>query len=143
MEIKNLNQIDFSKLNRCIDLVIPAQTAKLSPPVGPTLGQVKIKIKDFCTSFNEVTAVFSLELPLKVVVYVYKNDSFDYIVKPPSSAFLLKNSYIFNNKNILTIFDLYKITLIKKKELQFVSENLIFRNLLILANIMKLKIKIN
>ena len=47
MEIKNINDVDFLRLNREVTLIVPAQNAKLGPPVGPILGQVKIKVKDF------------------------------------------------------------------------------------------------
>jgi ribosomal protein L11 len=140
MEIKNLKEIDITKVVRNIDLVIPAQSAKLSQPVGPMLGQVKIKIKDFCNSFNEVTNIYELELPLKVIVFIYKNDSFNYIVKPPSTTFLIKNYYLLNNKVGISLLDLYKIMLIKHKELNLVSKKLIFRNVLILTKLMKIKI---
>jgi ribosomal protein L11 len=140
MEIKNLRQIDFLKVVKTIDLVVPAQSAKLSQPVGPMLGQVKIKIKDFCTSFNEVTMAFEPELPLKVVVFVYKNDTFDYIIKPPSTTFLIKNSYLINKRAGVNLLDLYKIMLIKHKELEFVSKRLVFRNILILTKLMKINI---
>jgi len=140
MEIKNLKEIDITKVVRNIDLVIPAQSAKLSQPVGPMLGQVKIKIKDFCNSFNEVTNIYELELPLKVIVFIYKNDSFNYIVKPPSTTFLIKNYYLLNNKVGISLLDLYKVMLIKHKELNLVSKKLIFRNVLILTKLMKIKI---
>lgn len=140
MEIKNLKQIDFSKIVRIIDLVIPAQNAKLSQPVGPMLGQVKIKIKDFCSSFNEITILHENELPLKVIVFVYKNDTFDYIIKPPSTTFLIKNFYMLNEKKGINLLDLYKIMLIKQSELEFISKKLIFRNILILTKLMKINI---
>jgi len=140
MEVKNLKQIDFLKVIRNIDLVIPSQEAKLSQPVGPMLGQVKIKIKDFCISFNEATILYDLELPLKVNVFIYKNDTFDYIIKPPSTTFLIKNSYLLNKKIGLTLLDLYKIMLIKHKELEFFSKQVVFRNILILTKLMKINI---
>lgn len=140
MEIKNLKEIDISKVVRSIDLVIPAQNAKLSQPVGPMLGQVKIKIKDFCNSFNETTNLYEPELPLKVIVFIYKNDSFNYIVKPPSTTFLIKNYYLLNEKNGVSLLDLYKVMLIKHQELKLISKKLIFRNILILTKLMKIKI---
>jgi len=140
MEVKNLKQIDFVKVIRSIDLVVPSQEAKLSQPVGPMLGQVKIKIKDFCTSFNEITTLYEAELPLKVIVFIYKNDTFNYIIKPPSTTFLIKNSYFLNNKINLNLLDLYKIMLIKHKELEFFSKKLILRNIFILTKLMKINI---
>ena len=61
--IENINQIDYSKVSRIVDLIVPSQSAKLSPPVGPILGQVKIKVKDFCVSFNEKTTIYKFKNP--------------------------------------------------------------------------------
>jgi len=141
MYIDNINKVDYSKLNRTVDLVIQSQSAKLSPPVGSTLGQVKIKVKDFCVSFNEKTSSYKIGLPLKVVVFVYKNETFNYIVKPPSTTFLIKNIVALNKKKELTLVDIYKIMTIKKLELEFMSEKVIFRNILTLAKLMKIEIK--
>ncbi len=140
MQIKNIFDLDFLKIIRKVDLIIGAQSAKLGPPVGPILGQVKIKVKDFCTLFNESTTKFKIGLPLKVVVYVYKNETFDYIIKPPSTTFLIKNIIKLNKKQTISLLDIYKITLIKKIELEFVTENIIFRNILVLLKAMKIKI---
>lgn len=65
MQIKNYNQLDITKITRKVSLIIPAQTAKLGPPVGPVLGQVKIKVKDFCTLFNDATSQFKIRLTFK------------------------------------------------------------------------------
>lgn len=80
MQINHINQIDYLKLNKTVTLIAPANNAKLSPPVGPILGQAKIKVKDFCTAFNDSTKSFQTDFPLKVSVYVYKNESFDFII---------------------------------------------------------------
>lgn len=142
MYIENINQVDYSKLNRSVDLIVPAQSAKLSPPVGSTLGQVKIKVKDFCSSFNEKSLIYPLGLPLRVVVFVYKNESFDYIIKSPSTTFLIKNVISLNKKKELSLLDIYKIMRIKKLDSNYVLDKLIFRNILILAKIMKIQIKL-
>lgn len=142
MYIENINQVDYSKLNRSVDLIVPAQSAKLSPPVGSTLGQVKIKVKDFCTSFNEKSLIYPLGLPLRVVVFVYKNESFDYIIKSPSTTFLIKNVISLNKKKELSLLDIYKIMRIKKLDSNYVLDKLIFRNILILAKMMKIQIKL-
>ena len=99
MQIKNYNQLDITKITRKVSLIIPAQTAKLGPPVGPVLGQVKIKVKDFCTLFNDATSQFKLGLPLRVIVFVFKNETFNFIILPPSNSFLLKNSLKFSKTN--------------------------------------------
>jgi large subunit ribosomal protein L11 len=140
MQIKNILDLDFSKVVRKIDLIVFSQLAKLGPPVGPILGQYKIKVKDFCTSFNESTINFKIGLPLRVIVYIYKNDTFNYQIRPPSTTFLIKNIVKINKKNNISLLDIYKITLIKKTELIYVDENIIFRNILILIKTMKIKI---
>ena len=77
MRILNFNQIDLKRVGKKVNLIIPAQSAKLTPPVGPILGQVKIKVKDFCTLFNDATSSFKIGLPLPVVVFVFKNERKD------------------------------------------------------------------
>lgn len=142
MYIENLNQVDYSKLNRTVDLMVPAQLAKMAPPVGSTLGQVKIKVKDFCTSFNEKTVIYPLGLPLRVLVFVYKNENFDYIVRPPTTTFLIKNLILLNKKKELSLLDIYKIMSIKTVESNSASHRLVFRNILIITQIMKITIKL-
>jgi large subunit ribosomal protein L11 len=143
MQIKNYNQLDITKITRKVSLIIPAQTAKLGPPVGPVLGQVKIKVKDFCTLFNDATSQFKLGLPLRVIVFVFKNETFNFIILPPSNSFLLKNSLKFSKTNSLTVLDIYKIALIKKQEFEHLKLNVIFRNILHTAKLLKIKITLD
>jgi large subunit ribosomal protein L11 len=140
MQIKNYNQLDINKISRKVALIIPAQTAKLGPPVGPVLGQVKIKVKDFCSLFNEATSLFKVGLPLRVIVFVFKNETFNFIINPPSNSFLLKNSLKFSNQNVLTVLDIYKISLIKKQEFEQLPLTIIFKNLLYTAKLLKIKV---
>lgn len=140
MQIKNFNQIDLTRVVKKVDLIIPAQTAKLGPPVGPVLGQVKIKVKDFCTMFNDGTAKFKIGLPLRVVVFVFKNETFNFIVKTPSTSFLLKNALKLNKSEVLTLLDLYKIATIKKLDFPHLSLQAIFKSILVTAKASKYKI---
>ncbi len=140
MRVLNLNQIDIKRAAKKVSLVIPAQSAKLTPPVGPALGQFKIRVKDFCTLFNEATTKFKIGLPLPVIVFVFKNETFNFYIKTPSVSFLLKNSLNLNQTKSLTLLDLYKITLIKKLDLDHLSLNVIFRNILIAAQTLKINI---
>lgn len=141
MEVKNISQVDFFKLNRKVNLIVPAQNAKLGPPVGPVLGQVKIKVKDFCTAFNDLTSSYPAGLPVKVTVFVYKGDSFDFMIRSPSISFLIKNLLEFEQKKSLSLLDLYRIMLIKQKEQNHLSDFLIFRNILAISKKLKIKIK--
>jgi large subunit ribosomal protein L11 len=140
MRILNINELDTKRVSKKVNLIIPAQSAKLTPPVGPALGQFKIKVKDFCTLFNEATASFKTGLPLPVTVFVFKNESFNFYVKTPSISFLLKNSLALNENKYLFLLDMYKIALIKKIDLNHIPIDIIFKNVLI--NAINLKINI-
>ena len=142
MEIKNYNQLDLNRVVKKVSLVVPAQSAKLGPPVGPILGQVKIKVKDFCTQFNESTAKYINGLPFPVIVFVYKNETFDFLIKTPTTTFLLKNMLKINGNNYLTLLDIYKISLIKQRDLTHLNVKSIFKTIFLTAKTLKIKIKI-
>jgi len=74
-----------------IKLQIPAGQANPAPPVGPALGQHGVKIMDFCKSFNDATKGKEGTI-LPVVITVYADKSFTYIVKSPPCASLLKKA---------------------------------------------------
>jgi ribosomal protein L11 len=116
MRINNYNEVNFKQVVKKVNLVIPAQNAKLTPPVGPILGQVKIKVKDFCTLFNDATNTLKPGLPLPVSVYVYKNETFCFFIKTPTVSFLLKNLLSKSVDKSISLLDIYKISLIKKLE---------------------------
>ena len=71
-----------------IKLQIKGGQANPAPPVGPALGQRGINIMDFCKAFNEKTKPF-MGKPVRVVITVYKDKKFDFIIKyPPASHFI-------------------------------------------------------
>ena len=74
-----------------IRLYVPAGAANPAPPVGPALGQHGVNIMMFCKSFNEKTKGRD-PLPLPVVITVYKDKSFDFIIKTPPTSALIKKS---------------------------------------------------
>ncbi len=74
-----------------IKLQIPAGAANPAPPVGPALGQHGLNIQDFCTQFNEKTQDQRGDI-LPVVITVYDDRSFDFIIKTPPAAELLKKA---------------------------------------------------
>ncbi|MBN3040879.1 MAG: 50S ribosomal protein L11 [Candidatus Omnitrophica bacterium] len=74
-----------------IKLQIPAGSANPAPPVGPALGQHGVNIMQFCKSFNEATKQKE-GIILPVVISVYEDKSFDFIVKSPPVSFLLKRA---------------------------------------------------
>jgi large subunit ribosomal protein L11 len=79
------------KVQAVVKLQIPAGKANPSPPVGPALGQHGVNIMEFCKGFNAHTN--SQEgLILPVVVTIYADRSFSFVVKTPPAAVLLKRA---------------------------------------------------
>jgi large subunit ribosomal protein L11 len=77
------------KITAIVKLQIPAGQANPAPPVGPALGQQGVNIMAFCKEFNASTQAQS-GLILPVVITVYQDKSFTFIVKSPPAAVLLK-----------------------------------------------------
>jgi large subunit ribosomal protein L11 len=79
------------KVQALVKLQIPAGKANPSPPVGPALGQHGVNIMEFCKGFNAQTN--SQEgLILPVVVTIYVDRSFTFVVKTPPASILLKRA---------------------------------------------------
>ena len=74
-----------------IKLYVPAGQANPAPPVGPALGQHGVNIMGFCKSFNEKTKGRE-GLILPAIITVYKDKSFDFIIKTPPSSVLIKKA---------------------------------------------------
>ena len=72
-----------------INLQIPAGKATPAPPVGTVLGPAGINLQDFCTKYNEATRDKMGDV-LPVEISIYEDRSFDFIIKTPPTAFLLK-----------------------------------------------------
>lgn len=79
------------KVTGIIKLQVPAGQANPAPPVGPALGQHGLNIMQFCNQFNEATKD-QAGLILPVVITVYKDKSFTFIMKTPPAAVLLKKA---------------------------------------------------
>ncbi len=74
-----------------IKLYVPAGQANPAPPVGPALGQHGVNIMAFCKSFNEQTKGRE-GLILPAIITVYKDKSFDFVIKTPPSSVLIKKA---------------------------------------------------
>ena len=74
-----------------VKLQIKGGQANPAPPVGPALGQRGINIMEFCKAFNEKTKSF-IGKPVPVVITVYKDKKFDFIIKTPPASFLIKEA---------------------------------------------------
>ena len=75
-----------------IKLQVPAGAASPSPPVGPALGQHGLNLMDFCSAFNAKTNDMEKGLPVPVVITVYEDKSFDFIVKTTPASILIKKA---------------------------------------------------
>ena len=83
------------KVANILKLQIPAGAANPSPPVGPALGQAGLNIMDFCNAFNDKTKDSEKGVPLPVVISVYEDKSFDFVIKtPPAAVQLLELSKV-------------------------------------------------
>jgi large subunit ribosomal protein L11 len=74
-----------------VKLQIPAGSANPAPPVGPALGQHGVNIMDFCKQFNAKTQA-QAGLIIPVVLTIYSDRSFTFILKTPPAAVLLKRA---------------------------------------------------
>jgi len=80
------------KIEAYIKLQVPAQEANPSPPVGPALGQHGVNIMEFCKAFNAQTQNIEKGMPVPVVITVYNDRSFTFIMKTPPASVLLKKA---------------------------------------------------
>ena len=72
-----------------ITLQIPAGNATPAPPVGTVLGPAGINLQDFCTKYNDATRDKMGDI-LPVVITIYDDRSYDFVIKTPPAPFLLK-----------------------------------------------------
>jgi len=74
-----------------VKLQIKGGQANPAPPVGPALGQRGINIMEFCKAFNEKTKSF-MGKPVPVVITVYKDKRFDFVIKSPPASYFIKEA---------------------------------------------------
>ena len=74
-----------------VKLQIAAGKATPAPPVGTALGPHGVNIMDFCKAFNEKTKKF-MGNPVPVVITVYKDKKFDFIIKSPPVTHFIKQA---------------------------------------------------
>ena len=79
------------KVVKVVKLQIQAGKANPAPPVGPALGQAGVNIPGFCSQFNEQTKD-KMGYVLPVVISVYEDRSFTFVVKTPPASDLLKKA---------------------------------------------------
>ena len=78
------------EISAYIKLQVPSGKANPSPPIGPVLGQHGVNIMEFCKAFNAKTQDMDTIIP--VVISVYTDRSFDFIMKTPPVPVLIKKA---------------------------------------------------
>lgn len=107
------------KIEGFIKLQIPAGGATPAPPVGPALGQKGVNIMDFCKQFNARTQD-QQGMIIPVVITVYADRSFTFVLKTPPAAVLLKKAA--NIKSGSGEPNKTKVAAIKRAQAQEIAE---------------------
>ncbi|MCL2626052.1 MAG: 50S ribosomal protein L11 [Cystobacterineae bacterium] len=83
----------MKKITGQVKLQVPAGKANPAPPVGPALGQQGVNIMEFCKQFNAATQAQMKEgLIIPVIITVYQDRSFTFVLKTPPTPVLLKKA---------------------------------------------------
>ncbi len=80
------------KITGYIKLQVSAGKANPSPPIGPALGQRGLNIMEFCKAFNAQTQSIEPGTPIPVVISVYADRTFSFVMKTPPNSFFLKKA---------------------------------------------------
>jgi len=80
------------KVLAIVKLQCPAGGATPAPPVGPSLGQHGVNIMDFCKQFNAKTGKMEKGLVTPVILTVYQDRSFTFVIKTPPASVLIKKA---------------------------------------------------
>ena len=80
------------KVTAVIKLQCPAQKATPAPPIGPALGPHGVSAPQFVQQFNDKTKGYEPGLILPVIITVYQDKSFSFILKTPPAAVLIKKA---------------------------------------------------
>ncbi len=78
------------KVTAYIKLQVPAGKANPAPPIGPALGQHGVNIPGFCKEFNEKSKTYDPGMIVPVVITVYSDRTFTFIMKTPPVPVLIK-----------------------------------------------------
>jgi large subunit ribosomal protein L11 len=80
------------KVQGYVKLQVPAGKANPSPPIGPALGSQGVNIMAFCKEFNAATQKMEVGMPIPVVITVYSDKSFTFVMKTPPATYFIKKS---------------------------------------------------
>ena len=80
------------KIQGYIRLQLPAGAANPAPPVGPALGQHGVNIMQFVREFNDRTGKMEEGLVVPIIISIFKDKTFSFIMRTPPAAYLLKKA---------------------------------------------------
>jgi len=80
------------KVQGYVKLQVAAGKANPSPPIGPALGSQGVNIMAFCKEFNAATQKLEVGMPIPVVITVYSDKSFTFVMKTPPATFFIKKA---------------------------------------------------
>ena len=80
------------KIAAMVKLQCPAGAANPAPPVGTALGPHGVNIMEFCKQFNAATQKEEKGLPIPVIITVYSDRSFTFVLKTPPAAVLVRKA---------------------------------------------------
>lgn len=116
---------------------IKAGEANTTPPIGPLLSQHGIDVRQFCNMFNNDTKDYEKGFLLKVILNIYKNNSFKYIIKSSPLFFLLELAseeleikYNYRDYRGISLHNLYLILLIKNMDYKYINIKKLFKLIL-------------
>jgi len=125
---------NIKSLLRQVSFYAKAGDVNTTPPIGPMLSQHGIDVKQFCIMFNNETKEYDKGFLVKVILNVYKNNSFSYIIKSSPLFFLfelaseeleIRNNY--KEYKIINLYNIYLITLIKNIEYNLINIKSLFK----------------
>lgn len=80
------------KVQGYVKLQVAAGKANPSPPIGPALGSQGVNIMAFCKQFNAETQKLEVGMPIPVVITVYSDKSFTFVMKTPPATYFIKKA---------------------------------------------------
>jgi len=117
MNIIGGNKMAKKEVTAMVKLQVSAGKANPAPPIGPALGPHGINIMDFCKAFNAQTQAMG-DTIIPVVLTVYKDRTFSFILKtPPASELIKKAAGIIKGSNTPNKDKVGKITMAQAKEI--------------------------
>ena len=80
------------EVSKVVKLQVKGGAANPSPPVGPALGAAGVNIMEFCKGFNAQTQSIEKGTPIPVVITVYEDRSFTFVLKTPPVSYFIMNA---------------------------------------------------